>query len=369
MTESRVRNLVLVGLLTWALVGVPHVLWRIRDGSLPTPMGALWVACFVAFGVCFLLATRESCKGLRQVWLIAAQTLLALICIGTQQRGFVQVLLVVVATQLGHLRVPVALAWIALQTLILGVFIRQAGGWFETLSYFAFQLFGYFTARIAMEEREAKQALAEANAELRVATGLLEMNSRAEERLRIARDLHDLIGHHLTALSLNLEVASHLAEGEARTHIAKSQGLTKRLLSDVRDVVSRLRVNEPIDLAAAMQSLRDVVATPAIRIEASDLAVSDPVVAETALRAVQEIVTNAVRHSGAKTLQLKVANDDRALSIDAHDDGVGTDRVQFGNGLRGMRERISQAGGTLEVESVRGRGFEVRIRLPLERPA
>ncbi|HEX2121970.1 MAG TPA: sensor histidine kinase [Thermoanaerobaculia bacterium] len=363
------RNLVFVGLLTWGLVAAPHVQWAMRDGMLFTARGILWLAALLAFPLCFWLATRDSCSGARQTALIAVQSALALFCVWQQPGGFLQVLLVIVAGELGRMRTAPALGWIAAQSALLGALTRDEDGWIETFAYVAFQLFGFFTARIAVEEREAKQALAEANAELRVATGLLDMNSRAEERLRIARDLHDLIGHHLTALSLNLEVASHLAEGEARAHIEKSQALTKRLLSDVRDVVSRLRENEPVDLAAAMQSLRDVVATPAIRIDASDLAVSDPAIAETALRAVQEIVTNAVRHSGAKTLRLKVANDDRALSIDAQDDGVGTDRVQFGNGLSGMRERIASAGGTLEVESMRGRGFEVRIRLPLARPA
>ena len=85
-----------------------------------------------------------------------------------------------------------------------------------------------------------------------MATELLEISSRTTERLRIARDLHDLLGHHLTALSLNLEVASHLATGEANEQIEKSKAITKLLLGDVRDVVSRLRNDEPVDLGAAI---------------------------------------------------------------------------------------------------------------------
>jgi signal transduction histidine kinase len=88
-------------------------------------------------------------------------------------------------------------------------------------------------------------------------------------------------------------------------------------------------------------------------------------VAQVALRAVQEIVTNAVRHSNARNLWLTVGSAEKTLTVDARDDGGGTDRVVFGNGLRGMRERVQQAGGTLEVASMRGRGFEVHVRLPL----
>ena len=362
----QIRNLILVGVLAWTAVATPHVMWGLKRGDLFTPNGFTWLSCLAGFLICFLLATREWCQGMRRNVLIALESVLALVCVALQPRGFMEVLLVIVAGQLGQLHTSTAIAWVSVQTIALGLLeVRSVDGVLKLFAYFAFQLFGVFTMRVAHEEREAKTALAEANAELRVATELLDMSSRSEERLRIARDLHDLIGHHLTALSLNLEVASHLAVGEAKQHIEKSQALTKLLLSDVRDVVSRLRENEPIDLAASLRSLSAVVTTPAIEIDASDIAVDDSAVAETALRAVQEIVTNAVRHSGARTLKLRVANEDHALAIDARDDGVGTDHVRFGNGLQGMRERVAHAGGTLEVESMRGRGFEVRIRLPL----
>ena len=357
MGAMEIRKLVWAGVLTGLIVALPHV----RD------IQPLWAVCYVAFVILFLLATRQRCTGKVELALIAAQTILALICCTLEPRGMQAVLLVLVAAQLGHLTTPVAMTWIVVQTATLGFLITRAPreALWLTLGYFAFQLFGFLTARIAHDEHEAKQALAEANAELRVATGLLDMSSRAEERLRIARDLHDLIGHHLTALSLNLEVASHLAEGPAREQIEKSKTIAKLLLSDVRDVVSRLRDDDAVDLGAALASLREAVPRPNIHVESDGAAIAEPLVAETALRAVQEIVTNAVRHSNARNLWLKIATAERALTVDARDDGGGTDRVVFGNGLRGMRERVQQAGGTLEVASMRGRGFEVHVRLPL----
>lgn len=361
MTRIQLRTLLFAGVLTWVIVGLPHI------GNIHWP----WAVCYVSFLVGFLTVASRWCSGWLEIFLIAAQTMLALTCTVLQPDGMQPVLLVMVAAQLGHHPVPMAMAWIFAQTAglyFLGGQPARKMIW-GTAGYFAFQFFGFLTARIAHDEREAKQALAEANAELRVATGLLDLSSRAEERLRIARDLHDLIGHHLTALSLNLEVASHLAEGQAKEHIEKSQSLTKLLLSDVRDVVSRLRENESVDLGKALASLRDAVPSPAIHVDASGVNVTEPVAAQTALRAVQEIVTNAVRHSGARNLWLNLGTADHALTIDARDDGAGTDRVVFGNGLRGMRERVQQAGGTLEVASMRGRGFEVHVRLPLGDPA
>ena len=85
---------------------------------------------------------------------------------------------------------------------------------------------------VAHSEMEARKSLAEANAELRMTTELLEISSRTSERLRIARDLHDLLGHHLTALSLNLEVAGHLASGDAKEPIEKSKSIAKHLLGN-----------------------------------------------------------------------------------------------------------------------------------------
>jgi signal transduction histidine kinase len=170
-------------------------------------------------------------------------------------------------------------------------------------------------------------------------------------------------------LSLNLEVASHLTAGEPRQHIEKSKAIAKDLLRDVRTVVSQLREDDPVDLAAALRGIADAIPSPAVQLELPDnLSISDPGAAQVALRCVQEIVTNAVRHSCAKTLRLRIAKSAEALTIEANDDGIGADRPVAGNGLRGMRERVEQAGGTVDVESARGRGFGVRIRIPIDVP-
>jgi signal transduction histidine kinase len=360
------RHLALVGVLTWAIVAVPHVYRLWEGGEVTTLRGAALIACLVAFATCFVIATRENCERRMETMLVAAQSLLALACFALRPGQYLPVLLVIVSAELSHLPFRGAVAWIAVQT----AGLLLLAGWSElflVMTYFAFQLFAAVAALIAEEERRGRLALAEANAELQVATGLLEISSRTEERLRIARDVHDLIGHHLTALSLNLEVASHQTSGPAREQVEKAQALTKLLLSDVRDTVGRLREQEPVDLTAAMQSLSDVVRQPAIHVETANAAVTDPAVAQTALRVVQEIVTNAVRHSGARNLWLKVLSANGALSIDARDDGVGADTIRFGNGLYGMRERVAHCGGTLDVQSMRGRGFELHVRLPLAR--
>jgi signal transduction histidine kinase len=359
------RSLTFVGYLTWVIIAIPSILWELDHRTLGTPRSLAWLALFVTFIVIFAFCTKR--HGTRSVLTLALEAIAGLACSWLQPAGFQAVLLVIVAVQLGPYTLPFAITWLVIQSVLLGIVSIPTGSAFIlALVYFAFCLFALFAARIAHHEAQARMRLAEANAELKVATELLQMSSRTDERLRIARDLHDLLGHHLTALSLNLEVASHLADGAAREQIEKSKAITKLLLSDVRDVVSALRQDEPVDLAAAVESLRDAVTSPALHVDLEgDVAVPSAAVAQTALRALQEIVTNTVRHSGARNLWLHVARNDHTLSIDARDDGSGADDVRFGNGLTGMRERIEQLRGSLEVISSRGRGFQVRVTLPL----
>jgi signal transduction histidine kinase len=140
------------------------------------------------------------------------------------------------------------------------------------------------------------------------------------------------------------------------------------LLSDVRDVVSSLRHDEPVDLGVALRQMQAAIAKPAIELDiAQEVTVTDPAVAQVALRTIQELVTNAVRHSSARTLRMHLSLENAQLIIEANDDGVGSDRVQYGNGLNGIRERAEQLGGSVEVTSMRGHGFGVKIRLPRER--
>jgi len=355
------RGLDFTAYLTWIVIAIPTVMWQLRDHTLTSPRTLAWMGCYAAFIIFFFLHERGNVR------IVAAQSLLAVVCCFLMPGGFQPILLVIVAAQLAAFPLALAFSWILVQTIAVAFSgVKPEATLPILLGYFGFELFGFFAARIAIKEALARQELAGVNAELRVATELLEMNSRTAERLRIARDLHDLLGHHLAALSINLEVARHLTEGEAREQVEKSQAVTKLLLSDVRDVVSRMREDEPVDLKAAVQSLSDVIQKPSLHLElASDLALKDAAVAQIALRAVQEIVTNSVRHSGARNLWLKLATDDHTLSIESRDDGCGTDAVQFGNGLRGMRERVEEAHGSIEVTSMRGAGFGVNVRLPL----
>src|SRR5260221_4867645 len=144
------------------------------------------------------------------------------------------------------------------------------------------------------------------------------------ERERISRELHDTLGHHLTALSLNLEAASHMSSGTALTQVQRAQSVTKLLLTDVRGAVSALRGEDAIGLTEALHALVEAVPQPRVHLDLPrDLAICDPLCAQTVLRCVQEIVTNAIRHAHAANVWIELGRADGHLQLLARDDGRG----------------------------------------------
>jgi len=209
--------------------------------------------------------------------------------------------------------------------------------------YLGFQLFAFLGARI-------QTALAE--------------QSRLEERFRIARELHDALGHHLTALSLNLEVASHQTSGEAHESVRAAQSLARFLLGDVREMAHSIKEGRDIDLAEGLERLAEVVPAPRVHLDLPDrLRVADPRFSLALLRCAQEFVTNSIRHGGARNVWIVLRRGAAGLELTARDDGRGAAEVHAGHGLAGLRERLEGMGGSLVVESG-GNGFLIRATVP-----
>ncbi len=218
---------------------------------------------------------------------------------------------------------------------------------------------------LAISERAARQELSRANAELHATRALLAESSRVDERLRISRDLHDTLGHHLTALSIQLDVASRLTSGQAEGHVREAHAITKLLLADVRDVVSRMRDTSRIDLVQAIRTLADAAGALRIHVDLPEtLVLDDTDRAHALLRCVQEVITNATRHGGARNLWIRIEPRPDGIGLHARDDGRGATDVKWGNGLTGMRERFDEFSGRLDITPGAGRGFEVHGFMP-----
>jgi len=360
------------GLALWAVVGVPVLLFQLARGRFSISLAG-WVAAFALFGVALAWITSRQRRLHRPLHLLlASQSIAALFLMALPQCfGLEGALLVLVAFELGQVTPRrAALAWILAQSGALLTIMWLHWGWHWgivlAVAYLPFQLIADATTRLLAQETLARQRLTAVNAELEATRELLAQSARLAERSRIGRDLHDLLGHHLTALSLNLEIASHLTEGDARARVERAHSITKLLLGDVRGVVSELRDENGLDLPAALHKLVEGIPYPRIHVRiAPALEIYDPVAGEVLLRCAQELVTNTVRHARAENFWLDVGPSAGGIEIHARDDGRGAASICSGNGLAGMEERIKERGGTLSVETAPGRGFAVTAIVPL----
>ena len=202
------------------------------------------------------------------------------------------------------------------------------------------------------------------HAELLATQDLLADSTRTAERLRIARELHDALGHHLSALSLQLELARNLVEGLAKEPVAQAHAVTKTLLAELRSVVSSMREDAGLDLAGALHTLVAGIPYPRVHLEVERDLQLEAALAHTIFRCVQEALTNAVRHAGAENVYLTIEAKDDTVAVTARDDGRGASKVQVGQGLSGLRERIEGMGGKVEIEARPGAGLTLRALLP-----
>jgi signal transduction histidine kinase len=381
MRLSHTQLLRYAGLFTWAMVGIPLALntWYFpeADGTNPPPNMQRAMLAYIAFGAAYWLVTRE--LGIRRprwydIVLLAVLTVAAIAVSHFTGTGLGAILVMIVAGVIPWL-MPLAagIPWLIVQHVALvPVFVRGQGftpleATLQAALYIGYSSFTFITGLVAKQQAQAREEQRRLNAELRATRVLLAESSRMSERLRISRELHDLLGHHLTALSLNLEVAGHLTEGKAQEHVRQSHTLARLLLTDVREAVSEMREERGVDLAAALRTLVEGVPALDVRLDLPEtLHIDDPERANVLLRCAQEIVTNAVRHAGATRLDLKVEPQGTMIVLQARDDGRGSDSPTHGNGLRGMRERLAACGGQLDIITAPGQGFALDVRLPLE---
>jgi signal transduction histidine kinase len=205
-----------------------------------------------------------------------------------------------------------------------------------------------------------------------------------EERLRIVRDVHDITGHHLSAISLHAAGAGRATrDPAARAALERIHGLTSEALGQTRRALGVLRepgaarpaadpasgaaVRTPTprlqDVDQLLEPAREAGLAVDLRLEGADRPLSDELEV-CAYRVVQESLTNVVRHAGARAVRVRVFCDERELLIAVDDDGAGRPG-RPGGGIEGMRERVATVGGSFAAGPA-GQGWSVRARLPLD---
>ncbi|MFD1506150.1 sensor histidine kinase [Georgenia yuyongxinii] len=337
------------------------------------PPGAAWWTAYLLYLLVFAVASGIVVPQPR--WLPDPAVVAALLVLGLTtwfldpDLGWTAVLLVVTAAAAAYALTRAAVvAVIAVQTVGIAAGSAVAGveasaNVLITMIYACFMAFAALTVLATRREAAARADLAAAHADLRAATALLGASSREAERLRISRDLHDVVGHRLTALALELEVAAHRATGPAAEHVTRARTIAKDLLADVRVTVGGLR-EAPGGLETILRELVTDLPGLAVDLEVDEQVPVGERQAVAVVRCVQEIVTNTLRHAKAGYLEIAVVADETGVAVTARDDGRGTAQLRPGHGLVGMTERIEQLGGQLTLDPGPGRGFGVTARIP-----
>lgn len=219
-------------------------------------------------------------------------------------------------------------------------------------------VFTLLIGAINMHYEEAHRA----TARLRLAHDEIEHLAKVAERERIARDLHDLLGHTLSLIVLKSELASKLADrdlGRARAEIRDVERISRDALAQVRAAVGGFRsagLQDEIDRA------REALAAANVALDAKfDSTQFAPAREAVLALAIREGTTNIIRHAAAKHCKMRLSRDLDGDRLVIADDGRGSSAA-FGNGLSGMRERVMSLGGTLTLE--RADGMRLEIVLP-----
>ncbi len=254
-----------------------------------------------------------------------------------------------------------------------------------TINDIGFIVFLYFLLQNKINENKAIRSL---NQELRVTASELkvaniqlkdfaktsEENVKMKERNRLAREIHDILGHSLTSITTGIEACVEMIGFDpelAKKQLRKILLLSRKGLLDVRRSVNELKIDSiaKAELIPAIKTLvNDINECTPIRI---CLSIKGEVVKlkddedQTVYRIIQESITNAIRHGEASKIDLQLLYSEDHLKIIITDDGLGTDYIQEGFGLSHIRERLDMLKGVIEIDTKKGEGFAITVELPI----
>ena len=364
----------LAGVLTWLLVYSISIflLQKAQAGQ------SLWQVhlLFLLYGGLFIVLTREQCdfalRGRFGPPLLALQLAVAfalLWLLPARQFEFLAILTIIWAAMLPFVMRTAKAMLLVLSVVALWYCIVawQTGKavWITALLNGSFHLFAVLVQSASRDAEAAKDELEQKHQQLQATQQLLQAASRQSERTRIARNLHDVVGHHLTALTIQLQVAGHLTDGEAKLQVDKCHQLAKLLLADVREAVSTMRQYADVALVDALQPLVALLPEKLkIKLQIpTDIMLNDLQQAQHLLCIVQEALSNSLKHSGATEVSISANAGDGQLQLIIYDNGRVAPHWQAGNGIKGMQERLAECGGSLTL-GLQQQAMQLSITLP-----
>jgi signal transduction histidine kinase len=277
--------------------------------------------------------------------------------------------------------------WSLTLYLVYGLHWDFVGVGVTAMLFWTFNLFALVMVNTTIKAEESREKVEMINLELISTQQLLGQAAEQAERVRIARNIHDLLGHHLTALTINLQVAGRQLEkldvGSSdksskkaiQDSIEQCHSLSKLLLSDVREAVSDIRMKSNLNIKQAIIAMTERLPNINVSLDyPSDITITDVNTADVLTRCIQESMTNALRHSHAKNMHiaflqtggLLTLSIEAALSKQQKISKTSEIKPNFilGNGLKGMQERLKQIKGSV-VFTLNNAAFITDIKVPV----
>ena len=325
-------------------------------------LGALYTLAATAG---FSWVARRHRRGISIAY-VAAQLHLGFIVFITSGATVGSVLLLLILVSQSVLLLP--LRW-ALAVVALVPFVHVGMAWGdglrEGLGTLAAAAFAAVLTHLIVREQKARE-------QLRVYSLQVERLAAAQERNRVARDIHDGLGHSLTVVQMQVKAARavlHKDPARADAVLAKAQQQAEEALAEVRRSVGSLREQRPaVPLPEALRALAEEASAAGVPTSLDISGSARPLVAEaeeSLYRAAQEGLTNVRKHAQATHASLILDYTSGAeVRLEVRDDGVGNAAVGSGFGLLGVRERAAQAGGKMSIESALGKGSTLSVAVP-----
>ena len=360
----------LAGYLAWAAVAIG--LWRVPP--VWTPLGetagkTVAALCMLAFVGGIMRRGRDG----GSIISLSLMVVSALVLLALGPSSFTPILLIVIATAIAAVYRPgiAVIALVALNLAFLAILVarwRIADPGFMLLVYGSVEVFALLTTLERARAERVSRELREVNAQLLATRELLAESARDGERLRVSRELHDVAGHGLTALALNLDLLGQEVPVSKRREWLVSRDLVSKLLSELRSVVANLRRHDGMDVREALRRIAEAFPAPQIHMNLDERVRVDGAEQATAIvRAGQEGLTNAVRHANARNIWLSLSREEETLRLEVRDDGTSRGSYVVGHGLRGVQERMELLGGRVETDIAPEGGFRLRVFLPTGR--
>lgn len=373
INQEKIKFGGIAGGVTWVLV-FGLCLYLLPGNAIDADVNLFGISIlFVLYLICFVLMARKS-KLLQNnvigLVVLFAQLIIVYMIMWQVSFGFLQILSIIWAAMLPHffsLTISVFITFIvvSLSAMLQGFHWNNESYLFQGVLYFTFHLFSLLMMQQVRIAELANLESQQLNKELQATQLLLAEASKQNERTRIARDLHDLLGHHLTALIINLQVTSRISEGEAKVKIEKCHSLAKLLLSDVREAVTTLRDNHHLDINKMIELMIDNVPNLNVITEIdATLKLDDLSLTKGLLSCIQESITNSLRHSGASNFWIMMKLVEYSVELELFDDGNVKGKLIEGNGIKGMKERIESLNGNLSIDKI-NQALKIVILVPL----